>query len=181
MIPDERPDAVLERLAKSLCVAWLKAEGHPANWFAVEQLEAFWRMTSARTFFLRLADEVSASLLADLRRASRTRPDYALRCDACGAPHWLDTSIPSEVWNRIAPEVGLLCLLCIDERVAALGLTNVPAEFYFVGKGLLSRLYPGATREKVKEFLRRLLIGNVGATGSYDEAVDELFAILGCR
>jgi hypothetical protein len=78
--------------------------------------------------------------LARLRRATRTRPDYDLHCQTCGAPHWLDTSIPSEVWNQIAPDVSLLCLLCIDERMAAAGL-SAEAEFYFVGAALRGKLY----------------------------------------
>ena len=87
-----------------------------------------------------IAEAVDA-LMAPLRHALSTRPDYNFRCDGCGAPHTLDTSIPSDVWNRIAPEAGALCTLCIDDRVAALGLTDVDVEFYFVGKAIRSRLY----------------------------------------
>ncbi len=76
-----------------------------------------------------------------LARATRVRPDYPFLCRCCGAAHTLDTSIPSEVWNRIAPEGGFLCTLCIDERVAALGFKDIPAEFYFAGQGISSRLY----------------------------------------
>ncbi len=76
-----------------------------------------------------------------LARATRVRPDYPFLCHGCGAAHVLDTSIPSEVWNRIAPEGGFLCTLCIDERVVALGLKDIPAEFYFAGQGISSRLY----------------------------------------
>jgi hypothetical protein len=93
--------------------------------------------------------------LAKLRRASRTRADYDLRCEDCGAAHNLDTSIPSELWNRIcrnpgAAEMGLsetevLCTLCIDERLTKAGLTCDIAEFYFVGRALKSRLYAAST------------------------------------
>lgn len=77
------------------------------------------------------------------------------RCDDCGAPHNLDTSIPSAIWDAIAenrpgvtpgaagigmPEVGMLCTLCIDARMVKAGLTG-EAEFYFVGKALFSKLY----------------------------------------
>jgi hypothetical protein len=78
--------------------------------------------------------------LAAGARALRTRPDYDFRCQDCGAPHNLDTSIPSEIWNRIAPDRGALCTLCIDDRLAEAGLTT-EAEFYFVGRALKSRLY----------------------------------------
>lgn len=74
-----------------------------------------------------------------LRAASRTRPTYDLRCP-CGAPHWLDTSIPSEIWNQIAEPHELLCPLCIDDRLVKAGLT-AEAEFYFVGAALTSKLY----------------------------------------
>jgi hypothetical protein len=93
-----------------------------------------------------------------LDAACRTRPDYNLRCQDCGAPHNLDTSIPSPIWNAICenrpevppgaagigmPEVGLLCILCIDERLQKAGLTCHEAEFYFVGRALSSKLYGG--------------------------------------
>lgn len=79
--------------------------------------------------------------LAEARRASRTRPDYDLRCQDCGAPHWLDTSLPSVIWNQIAKPGDILCLLCIDNRLQAKGLTCNEAEFYFVGAALSSKLY----------------------------------------
>src|SRR3990167_9379614 len=75
-----------------------------------------------------------------ISRALRTRPDYDLRCDDCGAPHILDTSIPSAIWNKVASDVSCLCTLCIDDRVAAAGL-SCRAEFYFVGRAVRSRLY----------------------------------------
>ena len=83
--------------------------------------------------------DAEAMVLAE-RNANRTRPDYNLRCQECGAAHNLDTSIPSKIWNVIAPDVSILCTLCIDERMAAKGLT-AEAEFYFVGKALKSKLY----------------------------------------
>jgi hypothetical protein len=88
-------------------------------------------------------DERIAALEAEnarLKVASRVRPGYELRCSACGAPHWIDTSIPSDVWNRIAEPHDILCMLCIDNRLVAKGLTT-PAEFYFSGEGLRSKLY----------------------------------------
>lgn len=110
-----------------------------------------------------------AGLLArvgELERATRTRPDYDLRCDACGAPHWLDTSLSSEVWNTIArrgqpDEVGLLCLLCIDERMEAAGLTD-EAEFYFVGGALKSKLY-AESRGCIADLERRLTAADARA------------------
>ena len=75
-----------------------------------------------------------------LQRANRTRQDYPFRCDACGRAHILDTSIPSEFWNKIAPDGGMLCTTCIDDRLALAGL-RCEAEFYFVGKALKSKSY----------------------------------------
>ena len=81
----------------------------------------------------------------------RTRPDYDFRCDRCGAPHNLDTSIPSEAWNAIMLAGGALCTLCIDDLLTEKGLTAT-AEFYFVGRALTSRLYgsaaPGAPERR---------------------------------
>lgn len=84
---------------------------------------------------------------AELRRATRTNPDYDLHCGRCGAPHNFDTSIPSGVWNKIAPEGGLLCTLCIDELLTEHGMKVDCAEFYYVGRSLSSRLYAESTRE----------------------------------
>lgn len=79
--------------------------------------------------------------IAELERASRTRPDYDLRCDDCGAPHNFDTSLPSAVWNQVADPADILCLLCIDARLEKAGLKCDEAEFYFVGRALSSKLY----------------------------------------
>lgn len=68
-----------------------------------------------------------------------TYPDD-LRCDDCGQHHQLDASIPSEIWNRIAPDGGLLCVDCIDRRAKALGL-SFEVEFYWTGQAGRSRLY----------------------------------------
>lgn len=76
----------------------------------------------------------------ELETAARTRPDYDLRCDECGAPHWLDTSIDLDIWDTIAPNGGVLCLLCIDAKVASAGL-KCEAEFYFTGRAVVSKLY----------------------------------------
>ncbi len=88
---------------------------------------------------------LSANRGRHLLRAVRTRPDYDLRCQNCGAPHWFDCSIPSHVWNRIADPGAVLCLLCIDDLLAAAGIECDRAEFYFVGKALRSRLYEAST------------------------------------
>lgn len=83
-----------------------------------------------------------AQQLVDLSRlaeanahALRTRPDYDIRCSSCGAPHWIDTSIPSDIWNQIAEPSDLLCMLCIDERLQAKGLT-AKATFHYSGIAL---------------------------------------------
>lgn len=75
-----------------------------------------------------------------LKAASRTRPDYDLNCEQCGASHWLDTVLPSAVWNQIAEPHNILCMICIDERLTAKSLT-AEAEYYFVGDSLKSKLY----------------------------------------
>jgi hypothetical protein len=79
-----------------------------------------------------------------LKHACRTRPDYNLRCQRCGAPHWFDTSVPSEAWNKvIGDRYSLLCLLCIDDLFREAGET-CEVEFYFSGEGkhgIRSKLY----------------------------------------
>ncbi len=71
---------------------------------------------------------------------AQVRADYPLRCQDCGGSHFLDTVIPSEIWNAIAGDVGVLCTLCIDKRLKAHGLTAM-ARFYYAGDALLSELY----------------------------------------
>jgi hypothetical protein len=56
-----------------------------------------------------------------------------LRCDDCGRHHQLDAVIPSEIWNKIAPDGGLLCIDCIDARAVNHGLT-FEARFYWTGQ-----------------------------------------------
>lgn len=88
------------------------------------------------------ADEIARlrETVERLQRANATRPDYDLNCDRCGRAHILDTSIPSKIWNEIAPDGGVLCTTCIDDLMMAHGLV-CEAEFYFVGKALTSKLY----------------------------------------
>lgn len=69
----------------------------------------------------------------------RWAPD--LLCMDCGVPHYVDCSLPSEIWNQIAHPHEMLCPNCIDKRLDAAGLTCNQAEFYFVGKTLSSKLY----------------------------------------
>jgi len=85
---------------------------------------------------LRLRGEVER-----LTHANRTREDYDLHCTQCGKAHILDTVLPSEIWNQIAAPEDLLCTLCIDDRLAAKGLTFSEAEFYYGGPALQSSLY----------------------------------------
>ena len=109
------------------------------------------------------------------RRALRTRPDYNFRCDECGAPHNLDTSIPSDMWNQIMPNGGALCTLCIDDKLAAAGLA-APAEFYFVGAALTCRLYTddnAALRQRLADAEAR--VQRMGeALSWYQEKADAL-------
>lgn len=63
-----------------------------------------------------------------------------LTCQECEAPHMLDCVIPSEIWNQIADPSDMLCVRCIDKRVAAAGFKDVEARFYFLGSGILSYL-----------------------------------------
>lgn len=69
------------------------------------------------------------------------RPEYPFRCDGCGRAHVIDTVIPNDAWNAIADGADMLCVVCIDRRLAAKGL-KAEAEFFYAGAGLLSRLYP---------------------------------------
>jgi hypothetical protein len=88
-------------------------------------------------------------------RLVRTRADYDLRCEECGAPHWMDTSIPSAIWNQIAKPEETLCLLCIDGRLAKAGLRCDAAEFYYVGTALQSKMY-AESHGDVQDLERRL-------------------------
>ena len=88
---------------------------------------------------------------------SRTRPEYDLRCDECGSPHWFDTSLPIDLWNRIAKPEDILCLLCIDDRMRAQGFT-CEIEFYFVGKAVKSKLYGRGSIRSRWETLRRIFL-----------------------
>lgn len=95
-----------------------------------------------------------------------------LTCGRCGGPYHLDTSIPSEVWNQIARPEDYWCTRCIDEAVAALGLSElVEAEFYLVGRGIVSRSYtesPADTLDgTVAEMVR--VSGERGAAGRLSE------------
>jgi hypothetical protein len=97
-----------------------------------------WRARNVVKAFIEACDPAETERL---RRATRTRPDYDLRCQDCGAAHNVDTSIPSAVWNRIAEPASVLCTLCIDERLTKAGLTCDEAEFYYNGDALRSKLY----------------------------------------
>lgn len=83
----------------------------------------------------------------ELRAASRLRPDYAIRCGRCGAPHWIDTSLPSDVWNQIAEPHEELCMLCIEDALREKGLT-AQAEFHYAGEHLQGAPYQS---EEVRE------------------------------
>ena len=89
--------------------------------------------------------------------ANRTRPDYNLRCQDCGRAHILDTSIPSEIWEQITQDgAGILCITCIDERLAKAGLIAT-AQFYYVGTARQSQLYSEpdeALRDQVEQVTR---------------------------
>lgn len=112
------------------------------------------RLNSVRIFLAGLDYYADAVIVADaaaaleamelkcevLRLANTTRPDYELHCDECGRAHILDTSLPSHIWNQIAKPKDILCLLCIDNRLAVKGLT-AEVEFYYAGEALNSRLY----------------------------------------
>lgn len=98
-----------------------RASVPPAERERIKGLIQAGRLTTEKPdLFLDVMVGAGKAAIEQLQRASRTRPDYDRRCTACSAPHWLDTSIPSEIWNQIAKDDELLCLLCIDERVARL-------------------------------------------------------------
>jgi hypothetical protein len=103
------------------------------------------------------------------------RPDDLRReversqCQRCDAPHDVDISIPSDVWNQIVErdspggdKYTTLCTLCIDDLLVEKGLTTT-ARFYFIGKALRSRAYVqekpvGEQRPTPKEKLRAILM-----------------------
>jgi len=93
----------------------------------------------------------------------RTRPDYNFRCDRCRAPHNIDTSIPSVIWNQIVErdspqgdKYGALCTLCIDDLMVERGLTG-EAEFYFNGGALRSKSYAPPTQGDIEQANRPTL------------------------
>lgn len=110
----------------------------------MDELLPGWRMKARVEELLRRQLSQANELVGELERASRVRPGYELRCDECGAPHWFDTSLPSEIWNKIADPGEMLCLLCIEARLAAAGI-HAEAEFYYAGEFLKSALYPEVT------------------------------------
>jgi len=86
-----------------------------------------------------------AAIKAVERARDPVRADYKLRCEDCGRSHYLDCSLPSEIWNQIARPENVLCTMCIDARLAAKGL-KAECEFYYAGEALTSKLY-----ERVRE------------------------------
>lgn len=66
-------------------------------------------------------------------------------CGDCGLPHSIDSSLPSDVWNRIAEPHEMLCPVCIDARLVKHGLT-CDAKFYFNGRALHGYPYGVRTR-----------------------------------
>ena len=44
-------------------------------------------------------------------------------CDGCGGPHWLDTVVSDDVWEKISDGASLLCTQCIDKRAVSKGIT----------------------------------------------------------
>ena len=80
-------------------------------------------------------------MTADVRSISERRASEFYKCQQCGGPHLVDTSLPSVIWNQIAEPSDFLCTWCIDERLQAAGLSCNEAEFYFVGEALSSKLY----------------------------------------
>ena len=81
-----------------------------------------------------------------LARGNYGRAEY--NCQRCGGVHAVDTSISSDIWNKITgnnEKWQLLCTRCIDELCIEEGLT-VEAKFYYSGgkdggSGLWSALY----------------------------------------
>lgn len=72
-----------------------------------------------------------------------------LRCQDCGRHHQLDAVIPSPIWNKIAPDAGLLCVDCIDTRCVKAGISiENMVRFYWTGKAGSSYLYDDERREK---------------------------------
>lgn len=108
-----------------------------------------------------------------LARAARTRPDYDIRCSQCGASHWVDTSIPSELWNQIAEAHDILCALCIDDRLAAKGLRCDDAEFYYVGAALSSSLYARDANDRIRALEAELAEWKGKAVRAREDHADE--------
>lgn len=83
--------------------------------------------------FKREAEQAQAAL-----DDSRERHGY-LPCARCGKRCGQDAVVADDVWARIAPKPGdggMLCVWCIDELCAELGLSDIPVRIYFIGKAL---------------------------------------------
>lgn len=120
---------------------------------------------------MRERDEARAAL-ARAQYASRTRPDYDLHCQECGAPHWIDTVLPSETWNQIADPSDLLCMLCIDARLKAAGL-HAEAEFYFGGAALVSKMYGQPDYGVMSNLHRQIADLSAALARAQDEALGQ--------
>lgn len=140
---NERLTASLSKLQESARLLCDNIEAHHPQYQSGGIQSSYYKLLTV------LSGKTEAAYLewVKLKGANRVREDYPFRCQRCGAPHWLDTSVPSEVWNQIVgrdtPEGdkrGMLCLLCIDELVAEAGL-SCEVEFHFGGRGITSKTY----------------------------------------
>ena len=80
----------------------------------------------------------------DAANFPRNRHGY-IACHRCGLDCGMDAIVATEIWALIAPDPetlgGMLCLWCMDEALAELGMEHVPVALYFPGRALLSLLY----------------------------------------
>lgn len=90
----------------------------------------------------------------------------------------MDTSLPSVVWNQIADPSEMLCTLCIDARMEKAGVNCNEAEFYFVGKRLLSKLYTESHGDvaRLERLVERYAEALRAAEGIHDRYCDRVGA-----
>jgi hypothetical protein len=79
-------------------------------------------------------------------------------CQRCGRATGLDAVATNEVWGRISEAAGglnLLCLWCMDELAAAMGI-EASVSLHFAGRALVGTSQSDADHEHIARLAGRL-------------------------